>query len=186
MERGLSGELWRMAFDETLEPVGPVLVGRFDGTGISLARDPVGGSLIALVRSTGNDFVILELDRQWLRGEDENGGAAQKEPVQLFSLREWLRALEEGDVAPGDIPFHPSEIAERMAYLRVDELDFISFDALGSLYMGAQEANLVLKFELARPSGRYAVGVSAGVIERAAGLTPTVRLHAWRKRVPGR
>jgi hypothetical protein len=103
----------------------------------------------------------------------------------LFSLRDWVTKLEEGRVDPSEIPFSLGELAQKMGVLRIENLDFLSFDSLGSLYMGAWEENLVLKFQLARPSRRYAVGVSAGVIERAAGLSPIVRIHAWRERVPG-
>ena len=185
MQRGERGSVWRMAFDETLEPVEPELVGMLDGSGVSLTRDPVEGSLVCLVRARNGDFVILGLSRAWLRGADVSEGARQEDPPVLFSLREWVTKLEEGRVEPGELPFALGELAQKMSVLRIDTLDFLSFDSLGSLYMGAKEANLVLKFEFARSSRRYAVGVAAGVVERGAGLSPTVRIHAWRERVPG-
>ena len=181
MQYGERGSVWRMAFDETLEPMAPELVGRLDGAGVSLARDPVEGSLLCLVHARRGDYVILELSRAWLRGAD----VSQEDPPVLFSLREWVTKLEEGRVAPGEIPFALGELAQKMSVLRIDNLDFLSFDSLGSLYMGATEENLVLKFELARPSRRYAVGVAAGVVERGDGLSPMIRIHAWRERVPG-
>jgi len=185
LQHGQRGSVWRMAFDETLEPVEPELVGRLDGAGVSLARDPVEGSLLCLVRARNGDFVILELSRAWLRGADVLEGVPREDPPVLFSLREWVTKLEEGRVDQSEIPFSLGELAQKMGVLRIDNLDFLSFDSLGSLYMGAWEENLVLKFQLARPSRRYAVGVAAGVVERGAGLSPMVRIHAWRERVPG-
>ncbi len=67
--------------------------------------------------------------------------------------------------------------------LEIEELDFLSFDSFGSLYMGCRKASLVLKFELNRPSGRYVVGLAAGVVERGEGLPPAIRMHAWKKSV---
>ena len=79
--------------------------------------------------------MILELSRAWLRGAD----VPQEDPPVLFSLREWVTKLEEGRVAPGEIPFALGELAQKMSVLRIDNLDFLSFDSLGSLYMGATE-----------------------------------------------
>jgi hypothetical protein len=67
--------------------------------------------------------------------------------------------------------------------LEIEELDFLSFDSFGSLYTGCRKASLVLKFELDRPSGRYVVGLAAGVVERGEGLPPSIRMHAWKKSV---
>ena len=64
----------------------------------------------------------------------------------------------------------------------VKELDAISFDAAGSLYMANRAVGLVLKFELAHPSDRFTVGLAGGVVERGEGLAPSVKLHAWKKR----
>ena len=174
MDRAGRGSLWKMAFDETLSPVEPELVGPLPGVAISLTRDPIDGNLFALVRTPGGDFVVVEITRAWIETSSE-------EPRVLFSLRAWQRKLEEGDVTTAEIPFHPSELPVKMNVLRTEELDFVSFDALGSFYMGAQEANLVLKFDLPRPSGRYAVGLAAGVVERGSDLAPEVRMHAWKK-----
>ena len=181
LERAGSGSLWKMAFDETLSPVEPEPVGPLPGVGVSLTRDPIDGNLFALVRSKLGDFVVVELSRAWIETATSSVGIPPEEPRVLFSLEAWQRKLEEGDVATTEIPFHPSELPVRMNALRTEELDFAAFDALGSLYMGAKEANLVLKFDLARPSGRYAVGLAAGVVERGSGLALEVRMHAWRK-----
>jgi hypothetical protein len=175
MDRAGRGSLWKMAFDETLSPVEPELVGPLPGMGVSLARDPIDGNLFALVRAPGGDFVVVEITRAWIES------AESSEPRVLFSLQAWQRKLEEGDVTTAEIPFHPSELPVKLNVLRTEELDFVSFDALGSFYMGAKEANLVLKFDLPRPSGRYAVGLAAGVVERGSGLAPEVRMHAWKK-----
>ena len=181
LERAGSGSLWKMAFDETLSPVEPELVGPLPGVGLSLTRDPIDGNLFALVRSKIGDFMVVELSRAWIETAMSSVGMPPEEPRVLFSLEAWQRKLEEGDVATTEIPFHPSELPVRMNVLRTEELDFVAFDALGSLYMGAKEANLVLNFELLRPSGRYAVGLAAGVVERGSGLAPEVRMHAWKK-----
>ncbi len=175
------GSLWKMAFDETLTPVDPVRVGALPGLGVSLARDPIDGDLFALVRTPTGDFIVVELSRAWMRALEDFSGGPPEEPRVVFSLEQWQRKLEEGDVETTEIPFHPSELPLRMNVLRTDELDFLSFDALGSLYMGAKEANLVLKFELPRPSGRYTVGIAAGIVDRGFGLTPELRMHAWKK-----
>jgi type II secretory pathway pseudopilin PulG len=175
------GSLWRMTFDETLSPGAPVLVGSLPGTAVSLSRDPVEGSLFALVRERTGDSIVVELDRGFLAG-------VAKAPAleALFSLRQWLSNLEEGKVDPREIPFPTQEIPEKLAALRVDELDFVSFDGLGSLYTGNREGSLVLKFELERPTGRFALGLAAGVIERGEDLPPEIRLHAWKKSAAGR
>jgi hypothetical protein len=73
------------------------------------------------------------------------------------------------------------EIPEGLAFLRLEELDSLSFDAFGSLYLGNREKDVLLKFELDRPSGRYAVGLAAGLVERGEDLSPTIRMHAWKK-----
>ncbi|HXV62724.1 MAG TPA: prepilin-type N-terminal cleavage/methylation domain-containing protein [Vicinamibacteria bacterium] len=169
------GSIWKVAFDETLSPVGPVEVGELPGTALSLACDPVGGNLFALVRDGTTDFLVVELDDIRLRG-----GSVATRPRVIFSLRRWQVRLEEGRVAPRELPFPLQELPQRMAYLRTGEVDFIAFDSLGSLYMGARERNLVLKFELDRPSGRYAVGVAGGVVGGS------IRLHAWKKTALGR
>jgi hypothetical protein len=67
--------------------------------------------------------------------------------------------------------------------LEIEELDFLSFDAFGSLYTGCRKASLALKFELDRPSGRYVVGLAGGVVERGEGLPPLIRLHSWKQSV---
>lgn len=176
-----TGSLWRMAFDEALTLVEPVRVGVLPGLGLSLARDPIEGDLFVLVRSSTDDYVVVELSRTWMNATEESDETPSEPPRVVFSLEEWQRSLEEGDVRTTEIPFHPSELPSRMSALRTDELDFLAFDAFGSLYVGAQEADLVLEFELPRPSGRYTVGLAAGVVERRPDSKPEVRMHAWKK-----
>jgi hypothetical protein len=177
MSHGNRSSLWKMAFDENLEPVAPETVGPLPGAGIALARDPVGRDLFALVRTDVGDFAVMVLGRGFLRGVRGEAGA----PTSQFSLRDWVRKLEEGKVEPREIPFSISELPEKLAFLRLEELDSLSFDAFGSLYLGNREKNVMLKFELDRPSERYAVGLAAGLVERGFDLAPVVRMHAWKK-----
>jgi prepilin-type N-terminal cleavage/methylation domain-containing protein len=177
MSLGNRCSLWKVAFDENLEPAAPVMVGPLPGDGISLARDPVGRDLFALVRTGAGDSVVMVLGRSFLRGVTGEAGA----PTPQFSLRDWVSRLEEGKVGPREIPFSISEIPEKLAFLRLEELDSLSFDAFGSLYLGNREKDVLLKFELDRPSGRYAVGLAAGLVERGEGLSPIIRMHAWKK-----
>lgn len=183
MNRGEQGSVWKMEFDETLKPSSPVLVRSLSGLALSLARDPVGGNLFALSRTLRGDFVVQELDRSSLR-EPQKESASPAPPV-LFSLREWRRKLQEGDFAPREIPFPLSELPRRFDSLDIEEIDSISFDEGGSLYVAVRKKNVVLKFELDRPSGRYAVGLAAGVVERGLGQAPVVRMHAWKKSAQG-
>jgi hypothetical protein len=172
MNHGENGSLWRMAFDETLSPQPPVAVGALPGLAVSLARDPVSGDLFALARDPSADFVVLELGRGFLKGAGE--------PRPLFSLREWREGVLDVQSDPRDLPF-AMEGVEALPSLDIEELDFLSFDSFGSLYMGCRRASLVLKFELDRPSGRYVVGLAAGVVERGEGLSPLIRMHSWKK-----
>ncbi len=181
MNEGERGSLWKMAFDETLQPREPVLVGALPGQAIALARDPVSGDLFALVRARFGDSVVLELGRAFLKGV----AGKQGEPKQVFSFREWRNKATEGRLDPADLQVATQETSDRLAFTDVVELDLLSFDALGSLYTGNRASNLVLKFELDRPSGRYAVGLAAGVVERGEGLAPVIRMHAWKKRQAG-
>jgi hypothetical protein len=174
MNHGERGSLWKMAFDETLTPQEPVRVAALPGLAVSLSRDPVSGDLFALVRDPTADFVVLELGRGFLRG--------LLEPRPLFSLREWREGLLDVKSDPRDLPF-ALEGVEALPGLEIEELDFLSFDSFGSLYTGCRKASLVLKFELDRPSGRYVVGLAAGVVERGEGLSPVIRMHAWKKNV---
>jgi hypothetical protein len=167
MNHGESGSLWKMGFDESLSPQEPVRVSALPGLAVSLARDPVSGDLFALVRDPTADFVVLELGRGFLKG--------LLEPRPLFSLRGWRDGLD-----PRTLPF-ALEGVEALPSLEIEELDFLSFDSFGSLYMGCRKASLVLKFELDRPSGRYVIGLAAGVVERGEGLSPLIRMHAWKK-----
>ena len=172
MNHGEQGSLWRMAFDETLSPEAPVRVSALPGLAVSLARDPVSGDLFAIARDATADFVVLELGRGFLKG--------LAEPRPLFSLRQWRDGLLDAKTDPRDLPFAIQGVPA-LPSLDVDELDFLSFDSFGSLYMGCRKASLVLKFELDRPSGRYVVGLAAGVVERGDLLSPSIRMHAWKK-----
>ena len=174
MNHGERGSLWKMAFDETLSPQEPVRVSALPGLAVSLARDPVSGDLFALVRDPTADFVALELGRGFLKG--------RAEPRPLFSLRQWREGLLDVKTDPRDLPFAIQGVPA-LPSLEIEELDFLSFDSFGSLYMGCRKASLVLKFELDRPSGRYVVGLAAGVVERGEGLSPSIRMHAWKKRI---
>ncbi len=174
MNHGEQGSLWRMAFDETLSPQEPVRVGPLPGLAVSLARDPVSGDLFALARDARADFVAVELGRGFLKG--------LAEPTQVFSLREWREGLMDVKADPRDLP-SAIEGVPALPSLEIEELDSLSFDSFGSLYMGCRKASLVLKFELDRPSGRYVVGLAAGVVEGGKGLPPAIRMHAWKKSV---
>ena len=174
MNNGEQGSIWKVPFDETLTAQKPVRVAPLPGLAVSLARDPVSGDLFALVRDGRADFVALELGRGFLKG--------LAEPRQVFSLREWREGLMEVQGDPRELPF-AMEGVTALPSLEIEELDFLSFDSFGSLYTGCRRASLVLKFELDRPSGRYIVGLSAGVVERGEGLPPAIRMHAWKKNV---
>ena len=174
MNHGERGSLWKMAFDETLSPQEPVRVSALPGLAISLARDPVSGDLFALVRDPTADFVVLELGRGFLK--------SLAEPRPLFSLREWRDGLLDVKSDPRALPFAIQGVPA-LPSLEIEELDFLSFDSFGSLYMGCRKASLVLKFELDRPSGRYVIGLAAGVVERGEGPSPSIRMHAWKKNI---
>jgi hypothetical protein len=174
MNHGEQGSLWKVAFDETLSPQEPVRVGSLPGLAVSLASDPVSGHLFALVRDKRADFVALELGRGFLKG--------LAEPRRVFSLREWREGVTEVKATPGELSL-AREGVSALPSLDIEELDFLSFDSFGSLYTGCRSASLALKFELDRPSGRYVVGLAAGVVERGEGLTPAIRMHSWKKSV---
>lgn len=181
MNHGDRGSLWKMAFDETLEPVEPVAIGALPGQAVALARDPVGGDLFALVRSPLGDSLVLELGPGFLKSLP----GAQGEPKQVFSFREWRTSASESRLDPREMQLATEVMSDRLAFTDVEELDCLSFDALGSLYTGNRDASLVLKYELDRPSGRYAVGIAGGVVQRGEGLAPVIRMHAWKKRQGG-
>lgn len=181
MNHGVQGSLWKMAFDETLQPVEPVQVGALPGQAISLARDPVSGDLFALVQSPIGDSLVLELGPGFLKELPGKAG----EPKEVFSFEEWRTKASEGRLDPRELRAATQEMSDRLAFSNVEDLDFLSFDALGSLYTGNRDASLVLEFELDRPSGRFAVGLAAGVVEQGEGLGPVIRMHAWKKRQAG-
>jgi hypothetical protein len=178
MNHGEQGSLWKMAFDEALSPQEPVRIGALPGLAVSLARDPLSGDLFALVRNATADFVALELGRGFLKG--------LAEPRQVFSLREWREGALPVKSDPRGLSTAMAMAIEgvpALPALEIEELDFLSFDAFGSLYTGCRKASLALKFELDRPSGRYVVGLAGGVVERGEGLPPLIRLHSWKQSV---
>ena len=137
--------------------------------------------MFVLLRAPIRDYWIVELNRSWLRlSEDKKDNEIETPPV-MFSLANWQTSLEEGTVAPSEIPFPKQEMPEWLSALRSSQLDFVDFDSVGSLYTGSMEQNLVLKFELDRPSGLYAVGVSGGVTMDGINGTARVKIHAWKK-----
>lgn len=169
------GSLWKMAFDETLEPLEPVEVGALPGTGLSLARDPVDGNVFALVEGLSG-FSVVELDRRFLAGR-----SADEPPRVLFDLDDWTNDLDEGREDSESTTSTTVVPYQKLPEIGIEELDLLSFDGLGSLYLGSRERDVVLKFELDRPSGRYAVGIAASVVDRGFDLSPEIRMHAWKK-----
>jgi hypothetical protein len=168
------GSLWKMAFDETLEPLEPVEVGALPGTALALTRDPVDGDLFALLEQP-SDFVVVQLGRRFLaRREGE-------EPRPIFWLSEWVNDVDEGREESGSFSTSTVALFQQLPETGIEELDLLSFDGLGSLYLGSRERDVVLQFELDRPSGRYAVGVAAFVVDRGPDLAPEIRMHAWKK-----
>ena len=72
----------------------------------------------------------------------------------------------------------PSQDRSYLYSFLSETLDFLAFDNLGFLYLGAREKDLVLKFDLDRLGGsRHIVNIAAAT---EAG-SPKARLHAWRK-----
>ncbi len=129
--------------------------------------DPITGNLFALVRDRRGDSLVLELTRRFLREPGE-------EPKTLFRLEEFQEDVMEGRQPRGSVQFPNALLPE--------ELDFVAFDNLGRLYMGAGSKDLVLEFELDRPDVRHMVGVSAVVVDDAEGGTsPSLRIQAWTK-----
>jgi hypothetical protein len=165
-------QVLEIPFDEGGKPLPPRNVAELPGTPLSLARDPVSGSLYALVRERGGDSVLLELSRAWLRRPAAS-------PTEAFRLSRWKREIETA-FPGGETPVLP-------LILRPSRADFAAFDAVGGLYLGASETRLVLKFDLDRPGGSadHTLGLT-GVVEQERGSPrKRVRLYAWRNAVPG-
>jgi hypothetical protein len=173
--------IWRIAFDEANEPQEPELVGSLPGQAVSLAADSFSGSLFVLIRERLGDTVVFELDSRWLSDPSI-------EPLRVFSLSDFAEETMEG--RSQDRAQEANRAASMTSSIRLptlllpETLDFLAFDNMGFLYLGAREKDLVLKFDLDRAkSSRHivnVVGAVEGVDGNAAGR-PRVRLQAWRR-----
>jgi hypothetical protein len=181
LDQPSSNSLWRLPFDETGDPKEPAPVGSIPGQALSLAVDPLSASLFALVRERLGDTVVLELGSGWLADPTE-------EPLRVFSLDDFVEETMEG--RSQDRETERKRAASMIASVRLpttvlpEDLDFLAFDNLGLLYLGARDKDLVLKFDLDRlGSSRHMVNIAAaiqGVSAKATG-SPKARLQAWRK-----
>jgi hypothetical protein len=178
---GLDGRLYCLASAESLDPGAsertdllaiPVdggtatTLATFEGRGRSLAFDPVTGGLYALVEEPLGDTVLLEISRAFLH-------FPCPPPEVVFRLSAWKAAFER-QLPPPDPGIPPNLFPSRF--------DFASFDANGSLYLGASATSLVLQAELQRPglaTRRIRIGGVAGL--DAETLQLTSRLHAWQE-----
>jgi len=131
-----SGSLWKLTFDETLSAGQPARVGPLPGEGLSLAWDPKGNSLYALVRDSRADTVIVEISPRW-------SGDPSQMPFEIFRLSDWWRQLDEAAV---------SRSVSLPGELMPERLDFLSFDPVGSLYLGVTEMDMVLRIHVNRPT----------------------------------
>ena len=129
------GSLWKLPFDETLSAGQPARVGPLPGQGLSLAWDPKGNSLYALVQSGLGDAVIVEISPRW-------SGEPSQMPLEIFRLSDWRRKLDEAPL---------SRSVSLPGELMPERLDFLSFDSRGSLYLGITEMDLVLRIHVNRP-----------------------------------
>jgi hypothetical protein len=171
--------LWTIPFDETFSPTLPREVAQLPGRAISLSLEPQLGSLFVLIQERSRDFAIFELTRRWIREPTED-------PEKIFSLRAF-RERQQERTHDEDKRGTRAETMVRPTHLPTtllpEALDFIAFDHLGLLYIGAKDRNLVLKFDLDRPDARYHVEIT-GVVALPRDLTstsPKVRLQAWTK-----
>ena len=140
------GTLWKLPFDETASAGVAARIGPLPGQGLSLAWDPKGSSLYALVRGGLGDVVIVEVSPQM--------------PLELFRLSDWWRQRDE---APR------SRSVSLPDELMPESLDFLSFDPSGSLYLGATEMDLVLRVHVNRPGVSGArVAMEAGSVGESA------------------
>lgn len=112
--------------------------------------------------------MILELERRWLRDPSE-----EIEPIfRLTNFRtEMVESRLERTTTSDAVP-----LARLPSALVPEQLDFLAFDTLGLLYIGAREQNLVLKFDLDRPDARHTVEV-VGVVSE----DDTARFHGWKR-----
>ena len=169
--------LWTVPFDETFSPALPQEVAKLPGRGISISLEPQSGNLFVLLRQRSRDFAIYELTRRWIREPTE-------EPEKIFSLqafREQQQDRMDGTTTGGTTTDTMAKPSQLPTTLLPEALDFIAFDHLGLLYIGAKDQNLVLKFDLDRPDARYHVEV-IGVVDLprdSTSVSPRVRLQAW-------
>ena len=168
LETTIGTSLWKLPFDETLSPEEPILVAPLPGAGLSLSLEPNSGNIFALMRDRQGDSVILELERRWLRDPSE-----EVEPIfKLGDFRtETLEGRSERANTSDTVP-----LARLPSALVPERLDFLAFDYLGLLYIGAREQNLVLKFDLDRPDARHTVEI-VGVVSEDG----TARFHGWKR-----
>jgi len=175
--------LWTIPFDETFSPTLAREVAKLPGRGISLSLEPQSGHLFVLVRERSRDFAIYELTRRWIREPTE-------EPEKIFSLRTFREQQQDrmdGTKTSGTATETMVKPSQLPPTLLPEALDFIAFDHLGLLYIGAKDQSLVLKFDLDRPDARYHVEV-IGVVDRlreSTSVSPRVRLQAWTRSLLG-
>jgi hypothetical protein len=171
--------LWTIPFDESFSPTLPHEVARLPGRAISLSLEPQWGNLFVLVQERSRDFAIFELTRRWIREPTED-------PEKIFSLRAF-REQQQERTHDEDARDTRAETMVRPTHLPTtllpEALDFIAFDHLGLLYIGAKDRNLVLKFDLDRPDARYNVEITGVVTlpRDPTSTSPRVRLQAWTK-----
>ena len=102
-------------------------------------------------------------------------------PRTVFSLSEWRERVETSESEPSELPGSTGAVLQALQVLANERLDFVDFDAAGTLYLGAFDDGVVLEFQLPRSSGRYAVGLSAGIVDGTPGIEGELRMHAWQK-----
>ena len=176
--------LWRLTPPgEGETPVVATPAARLRGHGVSLATEPISGHLFVLLREWDGDYAIYELTPWWLAEPELSA------PLEVFRLSEFREEMSTEPTAKliDDTDVGPLVISVRLPALLVpDDLDFLTFDSLGLMYVGAREADLVLQFDLdRRRDERNAVGLSAVVEETPAGRAPRVRFEAWKLRYLG-
>jgi len=167
VEEGEEGALWSVPFDVSLSAGAPRQVATLPGRGRSAALDPLGNSLYALLVDRDGDSVVVEIPLGWIRNPTG--------PLpEILRWSRYRRELEEGKLPPGSLLIPGGLVPEK--------LDFLAFDSVGSLYLGAPEKNLVLKFDFNRPGPglRHAVGVAA-VVDASGERPRRVRLHTWKQ-----
>jgi len=164
--------VWELPFDGASAPLLPRRIARLAGEGRSLAVDPLTGSLYVLMRDGRGDSVLVELSRLWLRRPEGL-------PREAFRLSAYKKQIESTFPTLGEVRIHPS--------LFPPFLDFVAFDAAGSLYLGASKTSIVVQAELERPGGVsfHRVGLAGIVGQDPHSDKKVVRLNAWKKTVFG-